>query len=297
MTISSGSSPLRRSRPLSASRRNSLGQLHMVSAALLACACCGMLTLFSLHNKTTSWKPRDDMIAPIIHRANYISASDSKLDYMASNISNLQANMLASNYTMQSTPPTNASHLTRAQTIRMYKESIGGFVHIGKTAGSTLSAMLRHGCHSFMLHPCRFNITNESMVSQLVGAYYHVPEFGNLPSSNHSFYIITLRDPYDRTISAFCYQHYYNIIARNGTFVPNTRRRLMDIASCFPDLQTFVNYLEGDSFDFDYPFHRAVVNNTSCRDLARAIMHGSVRITEHLYFSANRSRANNIRCS
>jgi hypothetical protein len=42
-----------------------------------------------------------------------------------------------------------------------------GFVHIGKTGGSTISHLLRNGCNSFQTGPCR-NITNETIVSKLV---------------------------------------------------------------------------------------------------------------------------------
>ena len=46
-------------------------------------------------------------------------------------------------------------------------QSTAGFVHIGKTGGSTISKLLRNGCTSFVAGPCR-NITNESLVSKWV---------------------------------------------------------------------------------------------------------------------------------
>ena len=43
-----------------------------------------------------------------------------------------------------------------------------GFIHIGKTGGSTITTLLRNGCNSFAAKgPCR-NITNESAISKLV---------------------------------------------------------------------------------------------------------------------------------
>jgi hypothetical protein len=42
-----------------------------------------------------------------------------------------------------------------------------GFVHIGKTGGSTISSLLRNGCNSFESGPCRF-VSNETQVSKLV---------------------------------------------------------------------------------------------------------------------------------
>jgi len=49
----------------------------------------------------------------------------------------------------------------------------GAFVHIGKTGGSSLSVLLRNGCHSWMPHPCR-NVTRETRASELIESYYHV---------------------------------------------------------------------------------------------------------------------------
>jgi hypothetical protein len=43
-----------------------------------------------------------------------------------------------------------------------------GMVHVGKTAGSTISQLLRNGCTSFVTGPCRMNITQESEISRQV---------------------------------------------------------------------------------------------------------------------------------
>ena len=43
-----------------------------------------------------------------------------------------------------------------------------GMVHVGKTAGSTISQLLRNGCTSFVTEPCRMNITQESEISRQV---------------------------------------------------------------------------------------------------------------------------------
>jgi len=42
-----------------------------------------------------------------------------------------------------------------------------GFIHIGKTGGSTISKLLRNGCTSFITGPCR-NVTDETVVSKFV---------------------------------------------------------------------------------------------------------------------------------
>jgi len=83
-----------------------------------------------------------------------------------------------------------------------------GYIHIGKTGGSTISNLLRNGCHSFSgSKPCRKNIANETIISKLVEHYYHVPDFWRLPTSNHRAYIISIRDPFQRTVSALLYDH------------------------------------------------------------------------------------------
>lgn len=66
-------------------------------------------------------------------------------------------------------------------------QSTAGFIHIGKTGGSTISKLLRHGCTSFVAGPCR-NVTKESIVSKKVVSYHYdkkwtmarryIPQFG-----------------------------------------------------------------------------------------------------------------------
>ena len=55
-----------------------------------------------------------------------------------------------------------------------------GYIHIGKTGGSTISNRLRNGCNSFSSSssssgntPCHPNIPNETIISKLVEYYYH----------------------------------------------------------------------------------------------------------------------------
>jgi len=50
-----------------------------------------------------------------------------------------------------------------------------GFIHIGKTGGSTLASVIRNSCHSFVRRrgKCRGSVDNESIASELVTAYYH----------------------------------------------------------------------------------------------------------------------------
>jgi hypothetical protein len=165
----------------------------------------------------------------------------------------------------------------------------GAFVHMGKTGGSALSVLLRNGCHSWMAHPCR-NVTNETIASELIESYYHVPDFAFLRQSQHDFYVITLRDPFDRAVSAFVFEHILNRIVRNDltTLTPSKQKVLENAYACFPTLEKFVSHLKGNSSSYYYPYKKNAVMPTPCRDFARAAFHGQVRPFNHMYFSFQR---------
>jgi hypothetical protein len=170
----------------------------------------------------------------------------------------------------------------------------GAFVHIGKTGGSTISVLLRNGCHSFRPHPCR-SVPDESMASRLIESYYHVPDFSFLQQSHHDFLVFSTRDPFDRVKSAFTWEHLENRLARNETVDEFKLAKYEEAYKCFPTLQRFVEYLgeEGvadrlrhaDSTHFHYPHKQNWVSAESCVDLARAAFHGKVKLYNHFYFS------------
>lgn len=168
----------------------------------------------------------------------------------------------------------------------------GAFVHMGKTGGSTLSVLLRNGCHSWMPHPCR-NVTSETIASELIESYYHVPDFAFLRQSQHDFYMITVRDPFDRAVSAFVYEHMLNRIARDdlGSLTRPKQKALEDAYNCFPTLEGFVTFLRGNSSHYDYPYKKNEVVPTPCRDFARAAIHGRIRPFNHLYFDFQRIKS------
>lgn len=167
-------------------------------------------------------------------------------------------------------------------------EKQGAFIHMGKTGGSTLSLLLRNGCHSYMAHPCRVIPPPESPASLLISTYYHVPDFAFLQQANHSFYVVTTRDPYDRVISAFCYEHLANREARSEPVDSKKRLKYVWAYQCFPTLESYVSFLAGNSSDFHYPYHKREVHPESCVDLARAAFHGMVKLYNHFYFSFER---------
>jgi len=188
----------------------------------------------------------------------------------------------------------------------------GAFVHMGKTGGSTLSVLLRNGCHSYMPHPCR-NVTApgrpEFIASELIKSYYHVPDFGLLPQSRHDFFVVTTRDPFDRVVSSFVYEHYRNRFAaahrgdKSKRMSPVERIKYKAAYRCFPTLNHWVSFLPSTqelaavqydvSKTFSYPYQRfdVVPTDISCRDVARAALYGNIRLFTHLYFSYNKIRS------
>jgi len=87
------------------------------------------------------------------------------------------------------------------------------FVHVGKTGGTTASMLIAAACFSSKETCQRRDILNEIEVSKQVQHYYHVrrPD-----SQNYSSFVITVRDPIDRIISWFLYQHPENELIKNS---------------------------------------------------------------------------------
>lgn len=98
--------------------------------------------------------------------------------------------------------------------------TLGAFIHVGKTGGSTISQLLRNGCHSYIPKPCRneteLPVSRENAVSKLT-TYYHIPDFseGNLAKYHNArpydFFVVTLRDPLSRAVSAYAAGHPFRI--------------------------------------------------------------------------------------
>jgi hypothetical protein len=103
------------------------------------------------------------------------------------------------------------------------QRTLGAFIHVGKTGGSTLCFYLRYDCHSFKFrdgycHVKPYDENTTTPVSNLT-TYFHVPDFTKKKPYGlfskqflYNFYVFTLRDPFDRAVSAFLYQHPDNIV-------------------------------------------------------------------------------------
>jgi len=157
-------------------------------------------------------------------------------------------------------------------------------VHVGKTGGSTLSGFLANGCHSWVPKPCNV-LPNETAISKL-STYYHVPDFHMLPKTKHNAYVITVRDVFTRTVSAFLYHHPENLKYYHVRMNPKMRRQGPIAYKCFPTLESFAGLLQrGNSTDCDYPYTEKDVVIDNCSELACAALHGKVHHFTHLFYS------------
>ena len=162
----------------------------------------------------------------------------------------------------------------------------GAFVHIGKTGGSTLGTLLVNGCHSWAPKPCK-EVPDESYISKLT-TYYHTPDYRKLNETNYYFYVITIRDPLSRLLSAFTYMHPANRKFETGKDCNNP---FYD--PCFPTMESFATAI-GDERNDPLEYVRPIWNETAiqnfseyCGNLARAAMANQVPEVEHLHLNTN----------
>eukprot|EP00554_Chaetoceros_debilis_P011730 CAMPEP_0194127746 /NCGR_PEP_ID=MMETSP0150-20130528/60685_1 /TAXON_ID=122233 /ORGANISM="Chaetoceros debilis, Strain MM31A-1" /LENGTH=352 /DNA_ID=CAMNT_0038821691 /DNA_START=307 /DNA_END=1365 /DNA_ORIENTATION=- len=169
-------------------------------------------------------------------------------------------------------------------------------VHLGKTAGSTLSQNLRHGCHMFTPHPCRGSKDKnfgtkggpgeESTISQLTKGYYH---FNPVPVNKHDGYIISSRNPIDRVLSAFIYIHPENVAYttnHRAKFVERNKGKDNEFVDeyqkffeCFPTVNALaasdsnINNGDGGDGDGDGGDENGTINK-ECAHLRRFLLNG-----------------------
>lgn len=200
--------------------------------------------------------------------------------------------------------------------------TLGAFIHIGKAGGSTLTSLLRNGCHGKIPKPCNSQLSdkNETAISKLT-TYYHTPDFIQNPKyglfsrnrPQYGFYVFLLRDPFDRTISSYLFSHpdnapiigffdykrsgsYVNDLSKLGSemavreyylqkhFQPNSESVMM--YQCFPTLDQFAMLLENPDDFVGGPWKRRVAEK-KCSDVAKMALltnHAKIAI-EHMCFS------------
>lgn len=79
------------------------------------------------------------------------------------------------------------------------------FVHVGKTGGTTLMDMIAATCYRYDgLCTRNEDIKEETEISKQVQDYYHTRK---PDAENFTSFMVTIRDPIDRIVSWFLYQH------------------------------------------------------------------------------------------
>jgi len=201
---------------------------------------------------------------------------------------------------------TKARMLLANKTNSLPPDSLGAFIHIGKTGGSTLSILLKNGCHSWLPKPCQYRYTFEktlrleSALSNLT-TYYHTPDFvnkvmfQNLEAGKHEFIVITVRDPLERMISNYQSGHPENGIRRAFSAFKNTenfrrkkielgseaavrkfrkekfrakKKELVDVFKCFPTLDAFAMLLD-DAQDYNLEHWVDSLKRGDCANVAK----------------------------
>jgi hypothetical protein len=162
--------------------------------------------------------------------------------------------------------------------------TLGAFIHVGKTAGSTLSKFLRNGCHSFAgPKPCKFSSIANNAISILTTYYHAEVEHDRLfeidAKKPYDFLIWTVRDPLARTISAFIYNHPFNRVVQVEHKIRTKRNLHFDIVypifmPCFPTLEDYAQGLENFSA-FELNNQTVFKGEGNCTNRAKASLYVS----------------------
>jgi len=207
----------------------------------------------------------------------------------------IENGIVPSPVTSNSTPKVNS---TSTSFIITPLPSNMALIHVGKTAGSTLSKNLRHGCYMFVPHPCRGSEDKnfgtkggpgeESRISQLTKGYYHnyhqapINVNSSIDEHEHDGYIISSRNPLDRVVSAFHYVHPENVAftstnrakflegnkGKQNTFV----EKFNEFFECFPTINALA-HASVSSSDEDKD-DNITTNTTECDSIGRFILSG-----------------------
>jgi hypothetical protein len=112
-----------------------------------------------------------------------------------------------------------------------------------------------------------------------------VPDFWRLPTANHKIFIVSVRDVFDRTVSALLYEHPDNAKAYNLKKTARQAHYGPLAYGCFPTLEIFAGLMNGNSTECNYPYRFNEIRNSDCAGLACAAIHGKVRFFSHLFFN------------
>jgi hypothetical protein len=131
------------------------------------------------------------------------------------------------------------------------------YVHVGKTGGTTLDSVLRSNCEWYETRPgkrkkclkkLQLNRLEESMVSKVTKATTHTDprhDFKHQMSQTNGF-LVTVRNPISRVVSAFNTEHPRNALAKkkNAANLENVHINLRKFyLNCFPTVEDLAQSL------------------------------------------------------
>jgi len=184
---------------------------------------------------------------------------------------------------------------------------LGAFIHIGKTGGSTLSHHLSWGCHSFVKkpHSGRSKTIDHETITSKATTYYHTPDLDKLLDDSkrflYKFYVFSIRDPFQRSVSAYLCQHPENVVARKQQGAPiynydRSQKVANQIYQCFSTLEMYTKLLNNFTDWSDDPIHwdPKHLNSADCAAFAKSTLrHGALHLPLPLSYDI-RSFAGNI---
>jgi len=153
-----------------------------------------------------------------------------------------------------------------------------GFIHIGKTAGTTASKMIKYHCfrknqpscnayHSKLKKENRFFIPNETSISLKTKDYYHIRK-PNI--AKYDSFVVTVRHPVDRMVSWYLFFHPENKIRASGS----GRVRKHELYECYGSIDLLASVgLRNRTY------------STGCERLAQNCTVGKLPYCEHLYYN------------
>lgn len=259
------------------SRRVILSSLVIVVAFTMNLS--NVVDLFSFQNQR-----QDTWVAAIpssIKNAQWENEEGSRLNVTASRSGALQS---SSNWS-----ETNVENTGKNLTISWQGTKLM-YIHVGKTGGTTLNQILKANC-AWMQNPlsrrqCFGQLERvEPKVSQLTSMMVHVqrPSRKNLAAwlKETNAFLLTVRNPITRTISAFNMEHPLNTL-KPGDFLDNIHHNLRTFyLDCFPTIEQMskrlrqVNHTESSAAD------------VACFELGKKTLAGQGHpfVASHLYFN------------
>ena len=97
--------------------------------------------------------------------------------------------------------------------------------------------------------------------------------------------MISLRDPYERTVSGFVYGHpsNYKVLGLDRDIWKRNKRGGYFQPICFRSLEAFVENVGDHPAEFDYPHSARHVVQRNCTNFARAMINAKIQRMHHLY--------------